>query len=49
MIPLLAVLAVLCLWNLIRRHRARERRRDLLVMKRHVASCGEQVEHRLAG
>jgi cytochrome c-type biogenesis protein CcmH/NrfF len=49
MIPLLTIVLGVLLWNLVRRHRAQERKRDLLVMKRHVARYGEQVKHRLAG
>jgi hypothetical protein len=50
MIPFfVAVLAALCLLVLIRRYRIREQRRDLLVMKRHVATFSEQGKGRLAG
>ena len=50
MIPFLAVAVIFfSLSVLIHRHRVRERRRDLLVMKRHAANYSEQVESRLAG
>ena len=50
MITFLAVaFAVLLLSMLIRRYRVRERRKDLLIMKRHAAMYYDQGEQRLAG
>lgn len=43
MIPLLlTVFAVLLFLFLIRRYQVRERRKELLLMKRHAASCADQ-------
>ena len=42
---LVAAAILLCLGFLLRRYRVRERRSDLLILKRHAASYAEQKNH----